>query len=253
MSEYSVYKILLTSIFALGLVIFPVLWITPAPYGRHNRPGWGSQIKASLGWAIMESPAVIVFALCFALNNKKASILPLLFLIMWQTHYLHRTYVYPFLIRGRQKQMPVIIMVLALAFNAINGYLNGRYLYAFAPDYPPSWIGNPRFITGLVLFIVGFAINLHSDGVLRKLRRPSEKDYKIPYGGLFEHVSCANYFGEIVEWFGWAVATWSLSGLAFAFFTVSNLVPRAYKHHEWYVKEFPDYPRRRKAVIPFVF
>lgn len=36
--------------------------------------------------------------------------------------------------------------------------------------------------------------------------------YKIPYGGMFEYVSCANFFGEIVEWVGFAMASWSLPG-----------------------------------------
>ena len=48
---------------------------------------------------------------------------------------------------------------------------------------------------------------------------------------MFEYVSCANYFGEIVEWSGFAVACWSLAACAFAFLTACNLVPRALSHH----------------------
>ena len=253
MSEYSIYQILLIFVFCLAIIIFPALLIIPAPYGRHNRPGWGFQIKASWGWAIMESPAAIVFTLCFVFGNRKTGAISLLFLIMWLTHYLYRTYVYPFQTRGRQKQMPIIIMLMAFVFNMINGYLNGRYLYAFAPEYASYWIRDLRFLGGLGLFIVGFAINLHSDGVLRRLRQKSKRDYEIPYGGLFKYISCANYFGEIIEWLGWAVVTWSWPGLAFFLFTVANLLPRAHQHHKWYRKEFPDYPQRRKTIIPFVF
>ncbi len=51
-------------------------------------------------------------------------------------------------------------------------------------------------------------------------------------GGMFEYVSGANYFGEIIEWTGYALAAWSLPTLSFAIFTVSNLAPRAVSHHK---------------------
>ncbi len=53
---------------------------------------------------------------------------------------------------------------------------------------------------------VGYAINHHADSVLLSLRKPGETGYKIPYGGLYKYISCPNYFGEMVEWFGFALA-----------------------------------------------
>ena len=50
------------------------------------------------------------------------------------------------------------------------------------------------------------------------------------------------YLGEIVEWGGWALLTWSPTGLAFFVWTVANLAPRAWSHHRWYHEKFPDYP-----------
>jgi len=85
------------------------------------------------------------------------------------------------------------------------------------------------------------------------MRRRKPGEYGIPRGGVFEFVSCPNYLGEILEWTGWAIATWSLPGLAFALWTAANLIPRAYANHAWYRKTFPDYPGKRKALIPFVY
>ena len=65
------------------------------------------------------------------------------------------------------------------------------------PILPLSWLG-------LFLFLLGMAINLHSDSVLRGLRAPGETGYRIPYGGLFSHISAPNYFGETLEWCGFA-------------------------------------------------
>ena len=111
----------------------------------------------------------------------------------------------------------------------------------------------PTFVVGVVLFASGFVINQHSDWILFHLRRPGETGYKIPHGGLYRLVSCPNYFGELIEWSGWALATWSLPGLAFAVWTAANLIPRAWAHHKWYRKQFADYPPGRKAIIPLVF
>ena len=96
-------------------------------------------------------------------------------------------------------------------------------------------------------------MNLNSDAILRNLRKPGETGYKIPRGGFFRFVSAPNYLGELIEWSGWALATWSLPGLAFLLWTAANLVPRAISNHKWYVSTFPDYPRERKAILPFIW
>ena len=46
-------------------------------------------------------------------------------------------------------------------------------------------------------------------------------------GGMFKYVTAANYFGEILEWTGFAIACWSLPAFAFAWWTFANLAPRA--------------------------
>ena len=58
------------------------------------------------------------------------------------------------------------------------------------------------------------------------------------------------HLGEIIIWTGWAIATWSLPGLAFALWTAANLIPRAQANHRWYQNHFPDYPAKRKTLFP---
>jgi len=70
---------------------------------------------------------------------------------------------------------------------------------------------------------------------------------------MFKYVSGANYFGEMVEWMGFAIASWSIPSLAFFVFVCSNIGPRAVQHHRWYKNKFGvEYPPDRKAVIPFI-
>ena len=73
-----------------------------------------------------------------------------------------------------------------------------------------------------------------------------------PRGGAFEYLSCPNLLGEIMEWTGLAVLTWCVPALGFALWTAANLVPRALWRHRWYRETFPDYPRSRRAILPWV-
>ena len=68
----------------------------------------------------------------------------------------------------------------------------------------------------VLVFAAGYIVNRRSDTILRNLRKPGEKGYKIPYGGMFRWVSAPNYLGELTIWTGWTIATWSLAGLSFA-------------------------------------
>lgn len=252
MTELEIYRILLFVFMGLAAGAFAAIFFVPVPYGRHNRPGWGPQVRAYLGWFLMESPSLLVFTLVFLVTPFPKSAASWVFFALWVTHYVQRSLVYPFLIHGKEKSMPLVIVGLAMLFTSLNGYLNSRWLFKFSHNHGPSWFTDPRFIIGTVLFVAGFVENVHSDALLRGLRRPGESGYKVPRGGLFRYVSCANYFAEIVEWSGWALATWSLPGLAFAVWTVANLAPRAHSHHQWYKRQFPDYPPERKALVPFL-
>ena len=87
--------------------------------------------------------------------------------------------------------------------------------------------------------------------VNRALRREHE-GYVVPERGPFRWITSPNYAGEIVEWLGWAILTWSPAGLAFAVFTFANLAPRALANRRWYLETFPGFPPERKALIPRV-
>lgn len=67
-------------------------------------------------------------------------------------------------------------------------------------------------LMGVFVFFLGMWINIKSDAILQKckdkvqLDKDAKKKYSVVRGFLFEYVSSANYFGEIVEWFGYAMA-----------------------------------------------
>lgn len=240
-------------VFAVAAVAtFPALYFITAPYGRHGDGRGGPRMSATAGWILMEAPSPIVLALCFVLAPP-AGAAPWVFFALWQAHYLHRAFVFPLRRHRSARTMPVSIALGALAFNLCNGYLNGRWLTVFGPELPADWLVSWPFIAGVLLFCAGFAINFHADEVLLRLRKPGETGYRIPHGGLYRWITCPNYLGEILEWVGFALATWSLPALVFAVWTAANLVPRARTHHQWYREKFPDYPPGRRALVPGIY
>lgn len=246
------YTILLIVEAGAGFCTFILLFFISAPYGRHYRAGWGVCISAKAAWLGMEFPAFSVILLLFLTGSSSLHPVSIIFIVLWEIHYIQRTFVYPFLITGDSGNFPLLVALLAFVFNMINGYVNGYYLFYKAQPYPLTWLYDPRFICGIFLFFSGFIINLTSDKQLRNLRKQGDGSYKIPRGWLYEMISCPNYLGEMIEWIGWACLTWSIPGLIFAFFTIANLLPRAISHHRWYKKQFPEYPGKRKAIIPFL-
>ncbi len=269
--ELSTWTMLIT-----GLVTFVATLFISAPYGRYNdSKGWGFLIPARLAWIVMETPNVWI---------------PLFFLFYWKNfcdafhqspvnkcllgfflcHYVHRSLVYPFQKSAKDAPMPITVMMLAFFFCSWNGLQQSLALLN-VHHYPSEWFTDIRFIIGSILAVVGMAINIHADYYLLKSRQikmatitstgtkskytdVAANKYVIPRGGLFEYVSCANYSGEILEWIGFAIACWSLAATAFAVYTFCNTGTRAYKHHLWYLTKFKEeYPKNRKAVIPFIW
>lgn len=234
---------------ALAPLVFILLFFIKAPYGRHIRRGWGPVLDNRLGWFLMESPAVLVFGgilLLFAdLNNTT-----ILLLMVWQIHYFHRAFIYPWTLKTGKK-MPWMILIMAVIFNTSNGYLNAWSIASQADKYTGAWLSSPQFLLGVLVFFAGMALNKISDKQLAALSRTGG-GYQVPHGFAYRWVSCPNYLGEIIQWTGWAIAVWSLAGWIFAIWTAANLVPRAIAHHRWYRETFSDYPAGRRALIPFL-
>lgn len=249
MIEKDTLNIIIWIWIGMAIVLFPVLLKITAPYGRHSKKSWGPMIGNRKGWIFMELPALLVFSF-FVISGGgiKNEVVQIAF-FLWITHYINRSLIFPIRIRTSNKKIPLSIVGMAFFFNLVNGFVNGYWLGFFSDGYAESWLFDPRFIVGVALFVTGFAINQYYDHQLIKLRKKNA-GYQIPQGGLFRYISCPNFLGEIIEWGGFAVLTWSLPALSFFVWTAVNLIPRAIDHHRWYKSHFEDYPANRKAVFP---
>jgi 3-oxo-5-alpha-steroid 4-dehydrogenase 1 len=240
-------------------LVFGGLLLLPASYGRHKKDQpakwWGPGIPTRWAWVIMEAPSSLGFAAIYFMGDRAFGLAPFVLFLMWQSHYFQRSFIFPFRIAVRPGDTtPLMIPMLAVSSNLVISFLNAAILSwsSLGHQYDASWLTDPRFIVGAFVFVVGYRVNRKADAMLAALRKPGETGYRIPRGWLYERISCPNYFGEFLVWTGWAIATWSTAGVAFVLWTLANLVPRALQNHRWYHQKFPDYPRERKAVIPYV-
>jgi len=232
------------------IVLISLLWTT-APYGRHHRPGWGPVLPARRAWFLMELPALVVVPAMVLFSTVSEAAVAWIPAFLWAIHYAYRTLLFPALMRASGRTFPALLAAFAIAFNLLNGYNNGFALVS--AGLHGASVMTPHFMAGSLIFFCGFAIHVQADHTIRSLRKPGESGYGIPSGGLFRWVTSPHYLGEMVQWLGWAILTWSLAGLAFALFTACNLLPRALSNHRWYLQQFADYPVKRKVLVPYLF
>lgn len=243
------YRTLSLGVMALGGLTFVALFFITAGYGRHRKARTRFCCSNRAGWIIMEIPAVLGF-LGVVFGGQYAAATPVWILVLiWMSHYGYRTLIYPFRLTYVPTRMPLEIALIGCCFQSLNAYLNGTWISQLH-KYEMSWFLDWRFVVGVGLFYTAFAGNLWSDEILLRLKKSAPDRYQIPHGGLFRWLSSPNYVCEILEWGGWALLTWSLSGTAFFVYTFANLAPRAFAHHRWYQTQFEDYPKERKALIP---
>ena len=247
--SWTTYQAILYSWIALAVIVFLILLKTTAPYGRHSSVKWGPLISNKWGWVIMELPVLVTLWIFLTPVVKAISTVAWIIIGLFCFHYVNRVFIFPFRIHTKGKKMPLVIALSAVFFNVMNGFSLGYYFSNFA-SYTNDWLFDPRFIIGLILFVAGLFINWKADHILIHLRKPNETNYKIPNDWLFNKISCANLFGELIEWLGFAILCWNLPAFTFLIWTAANLIPRALAHHKWYKEKFVDYPLNRKAIIP---
>lgn len=250
------FDLLLLSMAIIALFVFISLYFVDAGYGKMISKKWGWAINNKVAWVLMECPVFFVLLYFWLRSGDRQFALPyFLFFFFFEMHYFQRSFIFPLLLKGKSK-MPVAIMSMGIVFNLINGYMQGEWIFFLAPEgYYDNWLTNPKFICGVIVFILGFGINLHSDYVVRHLRQPGDTKHYLPKKGMYKYVTSANYFGEIVEWTGFAIMTWSVAGAMFVIWTMANLVPRANSIYHKYEEEFADEfdKDKLKRVFPHIY
>ena len=251
----TVYTYLLYAMPPLAVIVFAALFFIKAGYGIFRTKAWGISLPNKIGWILMECPVFLMMLYLWIQSESKMEPVLMTFFLLFQLHYFQRTFVFPFLMKGHSK-MPISIVSMGVLFNVINGFLIGESLFHLAPTgkYTSEWFSTPTFIIGTLIFFIGMAINWHSDHVIRTLRPKGDTKHYLPQKGMYHYVTSGNYFGELVEWTGFAILTQSTAAWIFVLWTFANLAPRAYAINKQYRKEFGNEAvGSRKCLIPFIF
>lgn len=250
------FHVFLIVMAVLAVVVFVALFFVDAGYGKFYQPKWGPAVDNRLGWVLMEAPVFVAMLLLWWFSDRRADTVRLVFLLLFELHYFHRSFVFPMQIRGRGR-MPLSIICMGALFNTLNAMMQGGWIFYVSPldYYPAGWLTSIQFIVGTVVFFTGMTVNIQSDSIIRHLRTPGDTAHYLPKGGMFRYVTSANYFGEFIEWVGFAILTWSWAGAVFALWTFANLAPRAARIYDMYSREFPDEldTEKTKRMLPFIF
>ncbi|KAG5980647.1 hypothetical protein E4U55_003807 [Claviceps digitariae] len=265
----------------ISLMQIPLSWYgmgKTSVESRFNLPG-------RVAWMLMEAPGFMTLLYMMRTLPRMHGIEEL----PWQNcvlaglfviHYVYRAIIFP-LIQPSMSPIHILVALMALAFQLLNGVSIGAWLAAYGPITEEAWVLQSsvgQFVVGIAIFYIGLASNFFHDEELREIRRTEQrrqerilgqqpgadgkankvsvqKHYQIPQAGLFRYVLYAHYFSEWIEWTGFLIAAgWgSVPAWTFLINEVCAMLPRAVKGKKWYMEKFGEEKvRGRWAVLPGV-
>ena len=133
--------------------------------------------------------------------------------------------------------------------------LNGLGIMYFLlhPQYTaPDWQTEEITYAMFGVFWLFEFLNFMCHVTLRNLRKPGTTERNIPNGWGFGFVSCANYFWESLCWITFSLTTQVLGAYLFTAVSFGQMTIWALKKHKRYKEDFPDYPKGRKSIVPFI-
>ncbi|CAH3015442.1 unnamed protein product [Porites evermanni] len=199
----------------------------------------------------------------------------------WAGHFANRLLETLFVHRFSHATMPLSNLFKNCAYYGGYSVLVGYFVNH--PLYTPPMFGDAQVCTSLALFLFNEYGNFAIHCALWDLRPPGAKERKIPYPTshpltqLFRFVSCPNYTYEVklsrsqsilpfdvILQHDWPIEQCLLyirvffggktksPSVLFTLFGFYQMAVWAIGKHRNYRKEFEDYPKGRKAVVPFL-
>ncbi|KAJ1887880.1 3-oxo-5a-steroid 4- dehydrogenase [Kickxella alabastrina] len=192
----------------------------------------------------------------YGVNFEHSEIQRRVYLLV-MAHFVKRELETAFVHRFSHGTMPLMnVFKNSFHYHMLSGLNLAYWVYAPASGQGTALaakLGNPLLMaifTGVFLFAE--LSNLSTHITLRNLRPPGTRVRRIPHGYGFDMVSCPNYLFESLAWVAIAAMTRNLAAVLFLIVSSGQMYMWAIKKHKQYRREFPDYPKSRKAMIPLI-
>ncbi|CAH8568781.1 unnamed protein product [Heterobilharzia americana] len=211
------------------LVIYTVIWLIRQPFFKSN----------------------VISPMSSDLYLRKVA------LACWCGHYIKRLLESVFIHRFSHATMPLRNLFINCSyyygFGLFVAYFTNHYLYT-----PPTF-GHTQIVIGFLLFIIGEWGNFCCHLTLKRLRPAGSMIRQIPYPmpgwfftRMFNLVACPNYTYEVIAWIGFTIMTQTLPALLFTIFGFRQMATWAIGKLKAYRREFPNFPKYRKAIVPYI-
>lgn len=209
----------------------------------------GPQISWRTVFVIEYLGPLLIHPLIFSLFSGPRSSAQYVTLTMVCLHFIKREYETLFVHRFSSETMPFFNLFKNCAYYWLVG---GGFVAAvtYSDWFAKESHSFPRYAA--FLFTFAELCNFKTHTILRDLRPAGTTERKIPRGLGFDLVSCPNYFFEIVAWIAMSSVTNSWASWLFTGIGAVQMWFWSVKKHRRYKKEFPEYPKDRKILIPFV-
>lgn len=166
--------------------------------------------------------------------------------VLWLGHDLYRGVIHPWLIRDRPPSQARSLAPTSTGPMILFSFLAASHLGA--ETYPGDWFTDPRFLVGGALMLVGVAIDQTVDLRLTRAWRSGQQP-----PSPFLEVTAPDLLGELCFWMGWALASWSLAGLARVVYQTAMYIPLAEAHYQWQHEHSGHVRTHRWRLIPGIW
>lgn len=205
----------------------------------------GKGVPSRIGMFIVYSLPLVVITLCALPYFQNATLIQWVVYAALMFHFGKRVIESLFLHKYSGTMDVLAVAIISVFYSFMAGMIS--WLNAEPAVEMGGW-----FYLGIVCFVVGQSANFYHHILLANLRK-AVGGYHIPYGGWFEYAACPHYFFELLAWLGVALISRHLFAALVLLSMTGYLISRSIKTRQWYLGRFPDYPAKRKLMIPFVF